>query len=141
MEQNQKQRTKHFITRKTDVTFDLKIIHFLVGLYFFPYLPCTSNISLPFPQVRQLAQQQNIVPGLLCKVNQSRATSMGYTSRSSSPLGYAWLLRFTMLCCCLTIAWCLLRFSQGNLLLCGNNLSFINFINLALLFLQFLRMR
>ena len=37
-----------------------------------------------------------------------------------------------MLCCCLTIAWCLLRFSQGNLLRCCNNLSFINFINLAL---------
>ena len=39
MEQNRQQRTEHFITRKTDVTFDLKIIHFLVGLYFFRIYP------------------------------------------------------------------------------------------------------
>ena len=39
MEQNGQQRTEHFITRKTDVTFDLKIIHFLVGLYFFRIYP------------------------------------------------------------------------------------------------------
>ena len=39
MEQNRQQRTEHFITRKTDVTFDLNIIHFLVGLYFFRIYP------------------------------------------------------------------------------------------------------
>ena len=38
-----------------------------------------------------------------------------------------------MLCCYLTIAWCLLRFSQGNFLRCGNNLSFIIFFSAVIL--------